>query len=102
VAKTNPIPTRLKAARKAAKITQKDLGVRVGMELSSASSRMNHYEKGRHTPDINTLQRMADELGVPLNYFFCESDVAARLACLIDELSEEQQLELINELTEKK
>ncbi|MGF3860387.1 helix-turn-helix domain-containing protein, partial [Salmonella enterica] len=34
---------------------------------------MNHYEKGRHTPDIDTLKRMADELGVPINYFFCEN-----------------------------
>ena len=26
------------------------------------SSRMNHYEKGRHMPDIDTLRRMAAEL----------------------------------------
>ncbi|MBF4443171.1 helix-turn-helix domain-containing protein, partial [Vibrio anguillarum] len=71
--KDNPIPARLKAARKKAKITQKDLGVKIGMEQGSASGRMNHYEKGRHVPDIGTLQRMAEELNVPLNYFFCEN-----------------------------
>lgn len=31
---------------------------------------MNLYEKGRHVPDIDTLQRMAAELNVPRNYFF--------------------------------
>ena len=92
----NPIPVRLKQARKKAKITQKDLGIKIGMEPSSASGRMNHYEKGRHTPDITALQRMADELSVPLNYFFCEDDSAAELACLINNLSEDEKLLLIN------
>lgn len=95
----NPIPARLKQARKKAKITQKDLGIKIGMEPSSASGRMNHYEKGRHTPDISALQRMADELGVPLNYFFCEDDSAAELACLIDKLSEDEKVLLINSLS---
>ncbi|RXJ71348.1 transcriptional regulator [Veronia nyctiphanis] len=96
--KDNPIPTRLKEARKKVGITQKDLGVRIGMEPSSASGRMNHYEKGRHTPDIGTLRRMADELGVPLNYFFCESELSAELACLVDKLSDEDKAALIEKL----
>ncbi|WP_407334285.1 helix-turn-helix domain-containing protein [Enterovibrio sp. 27052020O] len=93
--KDNPIPTRLKEARKKAGITQKELGIRIGMEQSSASGRMNHYEKGRHTPDIGTLRRMADELGVPLNYFFCESELSAELACVIDRMSDEEKAALI-------
>jgi transcriptional regulator with XRE-family HTH domain len=95
----NPIPARLKAARKKANITQKDLGVKIGMEESSASGRMNHYEKGRHVPDIGTLSRMAEELDVPLNYFFCKDDLAADLACLIDKLSDEKKEELLAKLS---
>jgi hypothetical protein len=30
---------------------------------------MNHYEKGRHTSNISTLQRLDDELDVSINYF---------------------------------
>ena len=56
---------------------------------------MNHYEKDRHTPDIQTLQRMADELKVPLNYLFCDSAESAELACLISNLSTEEKKELI-------
>ncbi len=97
----NPIPERLKAARKKAKITQKDLGVKIGMEESSASGRMNHYERGRHVPDIGTLSRMAEELGVPLNYFFCEDDVTAELVCLIDKLSDEEKENLLSMLEKK-
>lgn len=92
----NPIPARLKAARKKAQITQKNLGVKIGMEESSASGRMNHYEKGRHTPDISTLKKMADVLGVPLNYFFCEDDSSAEIATAIAELSEEQRNQVLN------
>ena len=80
-------------------MTQKELGIRIGMDQSSASSRMNHYEKERHTPDIQTLQRMADELGVPLNYLFCESSESAELACLISHLSTEEKQQLIEQLS---
>jgi transcriptional regulator with XRE-family HTH domain len=96
---SSPITKRLYQARKNKGISQRELGIRLGMEPSSASSRMNHYEKGRHTPDYDTLKKMADELGVPVAFFFCESDVTAELLCLIDGLSEEQQKTLIEQIT---
>jgi transcriptional regulator with XRE-family HTH domain len=97
----NPIPNRIKSARVKKNISQKELGIRIGLDENSASSRMNHYEKGRHTPDVLTLKRMADELGVPLAYFFCESDLSAELNCLIDKLSEEEKTKLLSELKDK-
>jgi transcriptional regulator with XRE-family HTH domain len=96
---TSPIPSRLKEARKKAKLSQKALGVRIGMDEGSASARMNQYEKGKHAPDIQTLKLIADELGVPLNYFFCEEESSAKLACLIARLSEEERQELIDKLS---
>ena len=86
---------RLKQARNRMKITQKDLGIKIGIDPSSASGRMNHYETGRHMPDIATLQKMAKELNVPTNYFFCESEESATLACLIDKLDDEWKHKLI-------
>ena len=80
-------------------MTQKELGIRIGMDQSSASSRMNHYEKDRHTPDIQTLQRMADELKVPLNYFFTDSMESAKIVCLVDNLSLEEKQKLIKQLS---
>ncbi len=58
------------------------------MDESSASPRMNQYEKGKHTPDIGTLKALADELGVPLSYFFCEDKISAELAMNLNKLSE--------------
>lgn len=68
------------------------------MEPSSASGRMNHYEKGRHVPDIGTLERMAEELDVPLNYFFCRNDLSAELACAIDKMSDKEKAKLLESL----
>ncbi|MEL0642364.1 helix-turn-helix transcriptional regulator [Pseudoalteromonas aliena] len=98
---SNPFPERLKSARTRAKISQKELGIRIGMEPSSASGRMNHYEKGRHVPDVATLKRLADELNVPLNYFFCETDLMAELVLLFDSLSEEKKQELLNRVKQE-
>ncbi|UTV97947.1 helix-turn-helix transcriptional regulator [Marinomonas rhizomae] len=94
----NPIPLRLKQARKNIGISQKDLGIKIGMDASSASGRMNHYEKGRHSPDLETLRKIAQELNVPLNYFLCEDDLSAELACLISRLDDTTKKALITEL----
>ena len=80
------------------KISQKDLGINIGIDPSSASGRMNHYETGRHMPDIETLKKMAIELNVPVNYFFCETEDSATLACLIDKLNDEEKRRLIASL----
>ncbi len=91
----NPITERLKQARKKAKLSQKALGERIGMDASSSSARMNQYERGKHTPDVQTLKLLADELGVPLNYFFCEDESSAELACMIGEMTQSEREELI-------
>jgi transcriptional regulator with XRE-family HTH domain len=93
---TNPIPIRLKEARKKANLSQKALGVRIGMDESSASARMNQYEKGKHTPDISTLKAIADELGVPLSYFFCEDEISAELVVNLNKLSQTDKQKVLD------
>ena len=68
------------------------------MDENSASGRMNHYEKGRHIPDLTTLKKIANELNVPLNYFFCEDETTAELVIEISKLDTEKKLILIQEL----
>lgn len=94
----NPLPHRLKQARTAKGISQKQLGIQLGMEPGTASARMNHYEKGKHTPDYTTLKAMADELGVPVAYFFCESESTAELLCLLERMTEEEKADLVKQL----
>ncbi|MCG9233535.1 helix-turn-helix domain-containing protein [Vibrio harveyi] len=98
----NPIPLRLKEARKKAKLSQKALGVRIGMDESSASPRMNQYEKGKHTPDVHTLKLIADELGVPLSYFFCENTLDAEIVTGIEQLSPTNKKKLLVQIEKLK
>jgi transcriptional regulator with XRE-family HTH domain len=100
---TNPIPVRLKSARKAAGYTQQQLGMALGMEPNTASARMNQYEKGKHTPDYQTMKRIAGELGVPVAYFYSDDDLLAELICALGKLDSQKQkemLELINRKVE--
>jgi len=95
----NPLPLRLKQARIAKGISQKQLGIQLGMEVGTASARMNQYEKGKHTPDYQTLKAIADELDVPVAYFFCESESTAKLLCLLQKMTEEEKSNLIEQIT---
>ena len=94
----NRLPLRLKTARKKAGLTQQQLGMRLGMEQSSASARMNQYEKGKHAPDYQTMQRIAAELGLPVAYFYCEDDLLAELICAISVLKKEEQELLLKQI----
>lgn len=99
MASHTPFPIRLKQARKAKALTQKELGMRIGLDINTASSRMNHYETGRHLPDYDMAKKLAEELDVPVAYFYCDSDEMAKLLMSFHKLTTEQQqkvLEFIN------
>ncbi|KKO44779.1 hypothetical protein WG68_13110 [Arsukibacterium ikkense] len=60
---------------------------------------MNHYETGRHLPDYDMAKKLAEELDVPVAYFYCDSDEMAKLLMSFHKLTTEQQqkvLEFIN------
>ncbi|MGB9578576.1 MAG: helix-turn-helix domain-containing protein [Halothiobacillaceae bacterium] len=44
---------RLKQARVAADVSQKNLGIKAGIDPSVASTRINRYELGVHKPDLH-------------------------------------------------
>ncbi len=68
---------RLKSRRNLIGLTQMELGVRAGIEESSASARINQYERGKHAPDFLTVCNLARVLGVPAAYFYAEDDQLA-------------------------
>ena len=70
---------RLREAREVVGISQRSLGIKAGLDEFVASTRVNRYETGVHQPDLQTLQRLAKVLGLPLAYFYAESDELARL-----------------------
>lgn len=65
---------RLREARQRADIPQDKLGVIVGLDETTASSRISRYETGVHFPKFETAENIAKALGVLPAFFFCEDD----------------------------
>lgn len=54
---------KIKEYRKLAKLTQKELGKRIGV----AESTISQYESGKRQPDYETLLKLSDYLGVSVD-----------------------------------
>jgi len=70
------IGKRLKAARKAARMTQTELAKRAGIDELTVS-RISHYETDTHSPNFQQACRFAEVLDVPECYLYCRDDVLA-------------------------
>ncbi|WP_075650250.1 helix-turn-helix transcriptional regulator [Vibrio ponticus] len=67
------VAVRIKEVRMRLGLTQADLGEMLGLDKSRASSRINHYEKGRHFPSYEFMVSLSQLTCTPLSYFY-ESD----------------------------
>jgi transcriptional regulator with XRE-family HTH domain len=76
------VAKRLKEARLRAGLSQKQLGIKAGIIETSASPRINQYERAKHKPHPLTLRRLAAVMHVPVPYLHC-NDAEAELADLI-------------------
>lgn len=100
--RTSPLPKRLKAARLRAGLSQRQLGIAAGMDEFSASPRVNQYERGKHTPDFHTAERMANSLGCPTAYLYTREDDLAKLILLWADLPERQRRQLLSQHQRRK
>ncbi len=89
---------RLRAAREARGVSQKQLGILAGIDQFVASARINQYERGKHVPDLQTAQRLAAELKVPVSYLYEPDEVLAELIRLLGACSQDQRRQLITQL----
>ncbi|MFT3756460.1 MAG: helix-turn-helix transcriptional regulator [Pseudoxanthomonas sp.] len=90
---------RLRSTRTARGLSQMRLGVLVGLSEDVASTRINRYEQGVHTPDLETAARMAEQLGVPLPYLFAKDERMARAILEFARLPMEQQDAALSHIT---
>ena len=70
---------RLQAARLAAGLSQKGLGIAAGLDEFVASTRINRYERGVHIPDPVMAAQLAKALGIPRAYFYADDPALANL-----------------------
>lgn len=62
---TKEIGSKLKQLRQSKKLTQEEVAARVNITRSTVSN----YERGRRTPHLKDLQKLADVFSVGLDYF---------------------------------
>lgn len=70
---------RLKEARLAAGLSQRQLGIDAGLDEFVASTRINRYELGVHASDYLMSVRLALVLGVPVAFLYCDNDEQAKM-----------------------
>lgn len=92
------ITKRLKEARLRAGLSQEKLGILAGIDEASASARMNQYEKGRHTPDFNTVMKFAKVLNIPVPFFYTDDNQLAEIIITYALLTENDKKELISKI----
>ena len=69
---------RLKDARLAAGLSQRQLGIDAGLDEFVASTRVNRYETGVHRADYGIAVKLAHALNVPVAYLYCDDDGMAQ------------------------
>lgn len=92
---------RLREAREAVGISQRELGRRIGLSEEVVSSRVARYELGTSEPDFATAGKLASELGVPLAYLLADNDTLATVILAASRLSGAEQRRLAAELKER-
>jgi transcriptional regulator with XRE-family HTH domain len=94
---------RLREARLRTGIPQDRLGVLMGFDEGSSSARMSRYETGINEPSFPIVEKLAEVLGIPMAYFFCDDDALAELVLRFGALDAERRgrvLALAGELSE--
>ena len=94
----SPVGRRLRVARIAKGISQKQLGVLAGIDEFSASPRINQYERDKHVPDYSTAQRLAKVLSIPVTYLYADDDELAEFILLFFTADETSKKQIINSL----
>ena len=89
---------RLAQARERAGLSQKQLGVRAGLDPAVASPRINQYERGKHEPQIKTVKRLAEVLGIPPAFLYTEDEVLAALLLQWNDLTLRQKKDLLKQV----
>ena len=97
----NILAKRLRQARVELGLPQDKLGVLIGLDEECSSARISRYESGKHQPPLKTVQLLAQKLGVPTAYLFCDDDLLAEAILKLARLSKSkltQQIKLIDQL----
>lgn len=92
---------RLREAREARGVSQKQLGILAGIDEFVANARINQYERGKHVPDLLMAERLSQELGIPVSYLFEPDNNLASLLRLAGRLPTNKLQKLLQRLSDE-
>lgn len=89
---------RLKQARLAAGLSQKQLGIEAGIDPGVASTRINRYELGVHKPDLAIAKALAKVLKVSTAFFYTPEDDLAEFIFRLSQIKAPERKEIYRSL----
>ena len=92
---------RLKDARERTGVSQRQLGFRVGLDPSGASTRINRYERGTRAPAFGIVCIIAAELNVSPSFFYEPDNTLADIILLLGQMDASSKSALLEELRER-
>ena len=98
---TSIVGKRIKELREELGWSQERIGVAIGIDESSSRARISRYELGVHEPPLPTARLIADALGVPLTYLYCEDDKVAALLLALHRLSAGERNRKVHEFIQQ-
>jgi transcriptional regulator with XRE-family HTH domain len=87
----NLVGQRIRSRREELGWSQEKLGVAIGIDESSSRARISRYERGTHEPQLGTARNIAQALGLPLAYLYCEENDVAELLLALKKLPGKQR-----------
>lgn len=78
---------RLRSRREELGWTLEKVGVLIGIDESASRARISRYELGTHEPPVKTARLLAQALGLPLAYLYCDDDGVADLLLRLHQLN---------------
>ncbi|HDS1656574.1 TPA: helix-turn-helix transcriptional regulator [Stenotrophomonas maltophilia] len=96
---STPVPrgvvaARLRQARHLRGLSQREVGVRMGLDKDTASARISRYESESMTVSLESLFALANALEVPPAYLVAGTSAMADAILCMEALSEKQQRDL--------
>jgi len=83
---TSIVGRRMRERREALGLAQEKIGVVIGIDESSSRARISRYELGVHEPPLPTARLIANVMGAPLAYLYCDDDKVAELLLALHQL----------------
>ena len=94
---SNVVGRRMRSRREELGGSQEKVGVLIGIDESSSRARISRYEIGTHEPPVETARLIANVLGVPLAYLYCDEEDLAMLLKGLAIQSASQQRALVSQ-----